>query len=196
MSSLPMSSETSTEILLTDTLLTFMKSVASPMILISAPLAASSLAEVGTIVAPHCLTMLLLAIPLVQPESGVAAMLRLWRDARLPTLHGSKGVSLEGDWKTAGLDNPVLPLLIGVVTLHLCLTTFAFAGLGDREVSLEDGCEFVGEGFGVLPGFPALPRFLASLGLWLPPSPLGGLGFPLLDCLVALLLNFGCWESQ
>ena len=71
------------------------------------------------------ITMLLLAIPLVQPESGVAAMFRLWRDARLPTLHGSKGVSLEGDWKTAGLDNPVLPLLIGVVTLHLCLTTFA-----------------------------------------------------------------------
>ena len=80
-------------------------------------------------------------------------------------MHGNKGVLFVGNWKTAGLDEPVLPSLMGVVTLHLCLTTFALAGLGDREVSLEDGCELVGEGAGVLPAF--LSRFLASLPLLL-----------------------------
>ena len=166
-----------------------------------APLAASKVAEVGVIEAPHCLTMLLLATPMV---SGVAATLTACRDAHLPTVHWSKGVSKQGDLKTAGLDGPVFPSLDGATALHLCLTTLArAAGLGDLEASLEDGCELVGDGAGVAPGLPPLSLFLPSLGL---PS----LGLPellsfwLLDLpsplwrttLLLLSLFLGCMESQ
>ena len=173
-----------------------------------APLAASRVAEVGLIGAPHCLTMLLLATPMVHPESGVAATLTPCRDALLPMVHGSKGVSKQGDLKSAGLEGPFLPFLEGAITLHLCLITLALttlalaAGLGDLDVSLEEGCELVGEGAGVAPGFPPLSLFL-SLGL---PS-LGLLELPsfwLLDLpsplwrttLLLLSLFFGCMESQ
>ena len=174
-----------------------------------APFAASRVAEVGVIEAPHCLTMLLLAMPMVHPESGVAATLTPCRDAHLPIVHGSKGVSKQGDLKTAGLEGPVFPFLDGATALHLCLTTLALttlalaAGLGDLEASLEDGCELVGEGAGVAPGLPPLSLFLPSLGL---PS----LGLPellsfwLLDLpsplwrttLLLLSLFLGCMESQ
>ena len=110
-----------------------------------APLAASRVAEVGLIGAPHCLTMLLLATPIVHPESGVAATLTSCRAALLPMVHGSMGVSKQGDLKSAGLEGPFLPFLEGAITLHLCLTTLALttlalaAGLGDLDVSLEEG---------------------------------------------------------
>ena len=170
-----------------------------------APLAASRVAEVGLIGAPHCLTMLLLATPMVHPESGVAATLTPCRDAHLPIVHGSKGVSKQGDLKTAGLEGPVFPFLDGATALHLCLTTLALttlalaAGLGDLDVSLEEGCELVGEGAGVAPGLPPLsPLGLPSLGLpelpsfWLLdlPSPLWR------TTLLLLSLFFGCMESQ
>ena len=173
-----------------------------------APFAASRVAEVGVIEAPHCLTMLLLAMPMLHPESGVAATLTPCRDAHLPIVHGSKGVSKQGELKAAGLEVPVFPFLDGATALHLCLTTLALttlalaAGLGDLEASLEDG-ELVGEGAGVAPGLPPLSLFLPSLGL---PS----LGLPellsfwLLDLpsplwrttLLLLSLFFGCMESQ
>ena len=173
-----------------------------------APLAASKVAEVGLIAAPHCLTMLLLATPIVHPESGVADTLTLCREALLPMVQGNRGVSKQGDLKSAGLEGPFFPFLEGANTLHLCLTILALttlalaAGLGDLDVSLEEGCELVGEGAGVAPGFPPLSLFLLSLGLSLdlpePPS------FWLLDlpspfCRTTLLLFslfFGCMESQ
>ena len=162
------------------------------MTFISTPFAASSLAEVGSMVAPDCLTTLLLAMLFVQPESGVEAISRAWRAALPPTLQCSGGVSLEEDWKTTGLQRPVLPLRCGAMMLHLCLTTFALAGLGEREVSLDDDGELlVGEGAGV----PAcLPLLFSSFVLPLPLLPLALP--PLPPCLVALLWNFGCWLSQ
>ena len=55
-------------------------------------------------------------------------------------VHGSKGVSKQGDLKSAGLEGPFLPFLEGAITLHLCLITLALAaGLGDLDVSLEEG---------------------------------------------------------
>ena len=169
-----------------------------------APFAASRVAEVGVIEAPHCLTMLLLATPMVHPESGVAATLTPCRDAHLPIVHGSKGVSKQGDLKTPGLEGPVFPFLDGATALHLCLTTLALttlalaAGLGDLEASLEDGCELVGDGAGVAPGLPPLSLFLPSLDLpellsfWLLdlPSPLCRM------TLLLLSLFLGCMESQ
>ena len=172
-------------------------------------MAVSKVAEVGLIEAPQCLKMLLLATPIVHPESGVAATLTLCRDALLPMVHGSRGVSKHGDLKSAGLEGPFLPFLEGAITLHLCRTTLALttlalaAGLGDLEASLEEGCELVGEGAGVAPGLPPFSLFLPSLGL---PS----LGLPellsfwLLDLpspfwrttLLLLSLFFGCMESQ
>ena len=99
-SSLPISSETSTSICLTDTLFTFTKRVACPWTLMGAPFAASRVADVGLIAAPHCFTMLLLATPIVQPESGVADTLTVCREALLPILQGSIGVSIQGDLNT------------------------------------------------------------------------------------------------
>jgi len=166
-----------------------------------APLAASRVAEVGIIAAPHCFTMLLLATPIVHPESGVADTLTLCREALLPILQGSKGVSRQGDLNTAGFDEPFFPFLDGANTLHLCLTILALttlalaAGLGDLDVSLEEGCELVGEGAGVAPGFPPLSPFLLSLGLPEPPS-LCFLDLPSPFCLTTLLLFFGCMASQ
>ena len=131
-SSLPISSDTRTLILLTETLSFLMYRVAFPKTFMGAPLAASNLAEVRVIVAPHCFMMLLLATPLVHPGSGAAATLTLCRDAQLRIVHGNRGVSLQGDLKTAGLDGPVLPFLDGAIALHLCLTTLArAAGLGE-----------------------------------------------------------------
>ena len=158
--------------------------------------------------APHCLTMLPLATPMVHPESSVAATLTPCRDALLPMVQGSRGVSKQGDLKSAGLEGPFLPFLEGAITLHLCLTTLALttlalaAGLGDLDVSLEEGCELVGEGAGVVPGFPPLSLFLLSLGLslGLPELPsfwLLGLPSPLWRTnLLLLSLFFGCMESQ
>ena len=166
-----------------------------------APLAASEVAEVGLIAAPHCFTMLLLATPIVHPESGVADTLTLCREAHLPILQGSMGVSRQGDLNTAGFDGPFFPFLDGANTLHLCLTILALttlalaAGLGDLDVSLEEGCELVGEGAGVAPGFPPLSPFLLSLGLPEPPS-LCFLDLPSPFCLTTLLLFFECIESQ
>ena len=152
--------------------------------------------------------MLLLATPMVHPESGVAATLTPCRDALLPMVQGSRGASKQGDLKSAGLEGPFFPFLEGANTLHLCLTILALttlalaAGLGDLDVSLEEGCELVGEGAGVAPGFPPLSLFLPSLGLslGLPEVP----SFWLLDlpspfCRTTLLLFslfFGCMESQ
>ena len=59
-----------------------------------------AVADVGLIAAPHCFTMLLLATPIVQPESGVADTLTLWREAHLPILQGNIGVSMQGDLNT------------------------------------------------------------------------------------------------
>ena len=166
-----------------------------------APLAASRVAEVGIIAAPHCFTMLLLATPIVHPESGVADTLTLCREALLPILQGSMGVSRQGDLNTAGFDEPFFPFLDGANTLHLCLTILALttlaltAGLGDLDVSLEEGCELIGEGAGVAPGFPPLSPFLLSLGLPEPPS-LCFLDLPSPFCLTTLLLFFECIESQ
>ena len=159
----------------------------------------------GLIAAPHCLTMLLLATPIVHPESGVADTLTLCREALLPMVQGNKGVSKQGDLKSAGLEGPFFPFLEGANTLHLCLTILALttlalaAGLGDLDVSLEEGCELVGEGAGVPPGFPPLSPLLLSLGLSLdlpePPS-FWFLDLPSPFCRTTLLLFFGCMESQ
>ena len=94
-----------------------------------APLAAFKVAEVGLIAAPHCLTILLLATPIVHPESGVADTLTLCRDALLPMVQGSRGVSKQGDLKSAGLEGPFFPFLEGAITLHLCLTILALTTL-------------------------------------------------------------------
>ena len=90
--------------------------------------------------------------------------------------------------------------------LHLCLITLALttlalaAGLGDLEVSLEDGWELVGEGAGVAPGFPTFSDLLPSLGLSLvllePPSLCWFLDLPSPFCRTTLLLLFGCMASQ
>ena len=101
-------------------------------------------------------------------------------------------MSLEEDWKIVGLQRPVLPLRWGAVMLHLCLTTFARAGLGERETSLDDaGDLWLGEGRGV---FGWLPTFFSSFGLSLPPLPLLLPPRPL--CLAGLAWDLGCWLSQ
>ena len=71
--------------------------------------------------------------------------LTLCREAHLPILQGNMGASMQGDLNTAGFDGPLLPFLDGASMLHLCLITLALttlalaAGLGDLEVSLEEG---------------------------------------------------------
>ena len=93
--------------------------------------------------------------------------------------------------------------MFGSACLGVGLSLALAAGLGDLEVSLEGGCELVGEGAGVAPGFPPLSLFLLSLGL----TSLGLLELPsfwLLDLpsplwrttLLLLSLFFGCMESQ
>ena len=92
--------------------------------------------------------------------------------------------------------------------LHLCLITLALttlalaAGLGDLEVSLEEGCELVGEGAGVAPGFPTLSDLLPSLGLSLvllePPSLCWFLDLPSPFCRTTLqgIRVVDSWRSQ
>ena len=93
--------------------------------------------------------------------------------------------------------------MFGSACLGVGLSLALAAGLGDLEVSLEDGCELVGEGAGVPPGFPPLSDFLPSLGLSLdllePPSFCWFLDLPSPFCRTTLLLFslfFGCMESQ
>ena len=172
----------------------------------SPPFAASSFCEVYCIFAPHCLITLLLAILLVQPLSGVdctTAHLPPW--ALPKALHCRNGVSSVEDLNCAGLLCPVLPLLWDDRMLHLCLTILAFAGvgLGDLEDSREDAGVVVGEGAGVLPGFPPLLLLLAPVAglplclsrlpsrLPLPPRRLSRT----FVCL-AFSLSFGCVLSQ
>ena len=56
--------------------------------------------------------------------------------------------------------------MFGSACLGVGLSLALAAGLGDLEVSLEGGCELVGEGAGVAPGFPPLSLFLLSSLCW------------------------------